>query len=242
MSQLLNRTATPLVTGLFLVSLVSGVALFFHWAPATFHAMHEWLSIVLILPFALHIWKNWRPMSAYLRRPVFAVAMVASLAAALAFVVPSASNSASGGRPPQFAVAQQVLNGSVDAVASVMGETPEALGAVGGGGVRGEVGGRAGASPGLPEARKGPGRLPRVVAGARHQLEADGVCLVLHGARVRQLHPEQEGRREQLRHVEQRQQGQLGRAEGHLRRGLLGAVPRHDVGDLVPDDRRELLV
>ncbi|EAU44204.1 DUF4405 domain-containing protein [Salipiger bermudensis] len=129
MSQLLNRTATPLVTGLFLVSLVSGVALFFHWAPATFHAMHEWLSIVLILPFALHIWKNWRPMSAYLRRPVFAVAMVASLAAALAFVVPSASNSASGGRPPQFAVAQQVLNGSVDAVASVMGETPEALGA-----------------------------------------------------------------------------------------------------------------
>ncbi|MBY6004796.1 DUF4405 domain-containing protein [Salipiger bermudensis] len=129
MSQLLNRTATPLVTGLFLVSLVSGIALFFHWAPATFHGMHEWLSMVLILPFALHLWKNWRPMSAYLRKPAFPVAMLASLAAALAFVIPDASSTAGGGRPPQFAVAQQMLDGSLSTVAPVLGETPEELGA-----------------------------------------------------------------------------------------------------------------
>lgn len=129
MSQILNRTATPLVTGLFLVSLISGIALFFHWAPATFHGMHEWLSMVLIVPVALHVWKNRRPMSAYLRKPVFAVAMAASLVAALAFAIPTGSSSAGGGRPAQFALARKLLNGSVDAVAPALGETPEALGA-----------------------------------------------------------------------------------------------------------------
>jgi hypothetical protein len=60
MPSILSRYATPLITGLFIVSLVSGVALFFHLGSAWFHSMHEWLSMVLILPFVLHIWKNWR--------------------------------------------------------------------------------------------------------------------------------------------------------------------------------------
>ena len=62
MKSILYRYATPFTTGLFLVSLVSGVALFFHVGPAAFHGMHEWLSMVLILPFVLHMWRNWRPM------------------------------------------------------------------------------------------------------------------------------------------------------------------------------------
>ncbi|HSO47757.1 MAG TPA: DUF4405 domain-containing protein [Rhizobiaceae bacterium] len=60
MPNLLMRYATPLTSGLFAVSLISGVALFFHLGQAAFHGMHEWLSMVLILPFALHLWKNWR--------------------------------------------------------------------------------------------------------------------------------------------------------------------------------------
>ena len=48
MSSLLSRYATPLTTGLFLVSLVSGIALFFHLGAAAFHGMHEWLSMALM--------------------------------------------------------------------------------------------------------------------------------------------------------------------------------------------------
>ena len=66
MKALLLKYATPFIAGLFLVSLVSGVALFFHVGNATFHGMHEWLSMVLILPFVLHLWKNWKPLFAYL--------------------------------------------------------------------------------------------------------------------------------------------------------------------------------
>ena len=54
-SRFMHRFATPLTTGLFVVSAVSGIALFFHWAPTAFHTMHVWLSMVLLLPFILHV-------------------------------------------------------------------------------------------------------------------------------------------------------------------------------------------
>ena len=127
MTRFLNRTATPLITGLFLVALISGVALFFHWNAGAFHAMHEWLSIVLILPFALHLWKNWRPMTAYLRKPVFGLALGASALAALAFVLPTDAASGRGGRPPQFALAEVMLSGTVSEVAAILNQTPDAL-------------------------------------------------------------------------------------------------------------------
>lgn len=63
MTGFLRRYATPFITSLFLVSLVSGIALFFHVGAGWFHEMHEWLSMVLILPFFLHVWKNWRPFA-----------------------------------------------------------------------------------------------------------------------------------------------------------------------------------
>ncbi|MGR3376853.1 DUF4405 domain-containing protein [Salipiger abyssi] len=129
MTPFLKRIATPLLTGLFLISLLSGLALFFHWNPAWFHSMHEWLSLLLILPFVLHVWKNWRPMLGYLRRPLFAGTLAVSALAAAAFILPSMGQGAGGGRPPAFAVAQKMLDGSVAKVAAVLGETPAALSA-----------------------------------------------------------------------------------------------------------------
>lgn len=76
MPNLLSRYATPLTTGLFLVSLISGIALFFHYGTAAFREMHEWLSMVLILPFVLHVWKNWRPFLAYFKRLPMALSLV----------------------------------------------------------------------------------------------------------------------------------------------------------------------
>ncbi|MDV7269921.1 DUF4405 domain-containing protein [Thioclava sp. A2] len=129
MLSFLNRYATPLITGLFLVSLISGVALFFHFGSSYFHSMHEWLSMVLIVPFVLHIWKNWRPMLCYFKRPAFAVSMVASLIAALVFVYPVATGGGEGagpgGRPAAFALVQKVMGASVGEMAAVL-DVPEA--------------------------------------------------------------------------------------------------------------------
>ncbi|WP_373504745.1 DUF4405 domain-containing protein [Aestuariivirga sp.] len=128
MPDLFRRYATPFITGLFVVSLVSGVALFFHVGGAAFHGMHEWLSMVLIVPFALHLWRNWRAMMNYVGRVPFTLAMVVSLAAALGFAYPSLSGSASAsGGPPQFALADALVHHGPKEAAPVLGLTAEDL-------------------------------------------------------------------------------------------------------------------
>ncbi|MFO1465604.1 MAG: DUF4405 domain-containing protein [Steroidobacteraceae bacterium] len=85
MPAFLNRYATPLTLGLFLVSAISGVFLFLHVGQGLFHEMHEWLSILLLAPFALHVWKNWAALLLYLRRRLLWLPLLASLVAAAAF-------------------------------------------------------------------------------------------------------------------------------------------------------------
>lgn len=125
MIAVLKRYATPLITGLFLVSLISGVAIFFHFGNAIFHAMHEWLSMVLIVPFVLHVWKNWRPMAGYFGRRPMTVALLISLVAAVPFAWPSGEGRSGG--PPQFALARIVLQNSPEKLAPLLGDTTDGL-------------------------------------------------------------------------------------------------------------------
>lgn len=129
MTAFFKTYATPLTTGLFLVSLISGIALFFHLGGAAFHGMHEWLSMVLIAPFGLHIWKNWRSFLAYFKRPPMAMALGLSLAAAIAFALP-AMTAAEGGDNPRaalFAVIGKIENASVASVAPIFGQDETSL-------------------------------------------------------------------------------------------------------------------
>ena len=128
MLTLAKRYATPLTTGLFLVSLVSGVALFFHWGASWAHGMHEWLSMLLILPFVLHLWRNWRPMVGYLKRPPLWIALAVSAALSAVFVVPALTGGAqTSGRPPQFAFAERMMGASVEEMAAALDITPQTL-------------------------------------------------------------------------------------------------------------------
>ena len=68
MNDSVNRYSTPFTIGLFLISTVSGVALFFHLGSKYFHAMHEWLSLLLLLPVVFHIQKNWPGVKGYFKR------------------------------------------------------------------------------------------------------------------------------------------------------------------------------
>ncbi len=122
MPNLLSRYATPFTTGLFLVSLISGIALFFHYGTAAFREMHEWLSMVLILPFFLHVWKNWRPFLAYFKRVPMALSLGLCLVAGLAFAWPAITGTASGaGGNPAFAMVNVVAGGTPAQVAPLLG-------------------------------------------------------------------------------------------------------------------------
>lgn len=119
MTSFFQRYATPFITGFFLISLISGVILFFHVGPNGFREMHEILSLVLIIPFVLHLWKNWRPMVAYFRRAPMVIALVASAAIAGLFLLPSSETTAGG--PPQFQLFNRLMAQDVDTVAPVLG-------------------------------------------------------------------------------------------------------------------------
>lgn len=125
MKPLFQRYATPLTTGLFLVSLISGIFLFFGIAMRSFKEMHEILSMVLILPFALHIWRNWRPMTLYfkkLKRTPMIVALLVSLAWS-GFYFYEAQQPSDGyvGGPPPFAMAAALAQQPLSAVAPALG-------------------------------------------------------------------------------------------------------------------------
>lgn len=127
MPSILARYATPFITGLFLVSLISGIALFFHWGPGQFHGIHEWLSMVLILPFLLHVWKNWRPMVLYFKRAPMVIALLVSLAASLAFFMPLGSSGGQRSAPPQVALIQMVAKAKPAQLAALVGKKEDEI-------------------------------------------------------------------------------------------------------------------
>ncbi len=123
-NHLLHRYGTPLTAGLFAVSTVSGVALFFHWAPATFHAMHEWLSVLLLAPFVLHLWKNWKPLLAYAKRRTLFIPLMLALFAAVPFALTAGKGRAAN---PAFRTLALMTQARVADLAPVFQATPEAL-------------------------------------------------------------------------------------------------------------------
>lgn len=123
MPNILSLYATPFTTGLFLVSLISGIALFFHYGTAAFREMHEWLSMVLIVPFVLHLWKNWRPFLAYFKRVPMALSLGLCLVAGFAFAWPAITGTATGaGGNPAFAMVNVVASGTPAQVAPLLGQ------------------------------------------------------------------------------------------------------------------------
>lgn len=126
MQRLLKTHGTTFTVGLFIVSAVSGVFLFFEVASPSFRGMHEWLSMVLFVPVVIHIWKNWTGFMGYFKRKSIYMPLAVSLIAAFAFAYPSLSSSSSGGNPIRATI-HAVQDGTITQVAPLYKLTPEAL-------------------------------------------------------------------------------------------------------------------
>jgi len=124
---IINRLATPLTAGLFLVSLVSGVALFFHLASGTFHEMHEWLSMLLVLPFILHLTKNWNGLMGYRRYHTLIIPILLCVIAAVPFAWMGSHKS--GGGNANGRVVRVLTQASLTTLAPVFKTTPQDLAA-----------------------------------------------------------------------------------------------------------------
>lgn len=108
-SVLASKISAPWGSGFLLICALMGVALFFH-------PLHAWLSIVMLLPFVLHLIRNYPGMMQYARRGrLYAPLLIAFLAGAI-FCIVSVHKGASGRQ-----VAMKVMNvmstASLEAVA-----------------------------------------------------------------------------------------------------------------------------
>ena len=121
----LLRYATPFTTGLFVVSTVSGVALFLHVGTSAFREMHEILSMVLIVPFGLHVWRNWRPLVGYFKRAAMPIALLASFGVAGVFAYEGLAGGASGN--PMMAMVAKLEAAPLSALVPVLGTDETAL-------------------------------------------------------------------------------------------------------------------
>lgn len=122
----IKSNGTTFTAGLFLVSTVSGLFLFFHVASPLFHSMHEWLSVLLVLPVAIHLWKNWPAFVNYFRRRTIILPLVVSLIAGTAFAYPALTGGQTGGNPMRAAVGA-IQNGTIAQVAPLYELSPQAL-------------------------------------------------------------------------------------------------------------------
>ncbi len=127
MKKFLYLYATPFTAGGFLVSAVSGVALFFHWQNAVFHSMHEWLGMVLLIPCAIHVWKNWTPLVSYLRRKTLLPPLAICALAAIAFTVPTFSGPSSSGGNPARRIIPLLTQAKLTDLAPLLNTTPDLL-------------------------------------------------------------------------------------------------------------------
>lgn len=124
-NRILTRYATPLTTGLFAVSAISGVALFFRWTPRAFHSMHEWLSMVLLIPFVLHMARNWRPLVNYARRKTLLLPIVLSLVAAIPFAISGLNRE--GRKNPAFRALPLITQARLADLAPLLKVSPDEL-------------------------------------------------------------------------------------------------------------------
>lgn len=129
----LKSLATPLTLGLFLISAVSGTALFFHWAQGTFHEMHEWLSMAFLLGFLLHLWRNWNGLARYVRHAALWIVLALCVVAALPFATQDSHGGPRGPHGPHgnplFRAVGLLTTARLSALAPVLKTTPAALAA-----------------------------------------------------------------------------------------------------------------
>lgn len=120
----INKYATAITAALFLVVAASGVAMFFHIGKDLVSEMHEWLALTLLVPVALHIYKNWPAMVTYFRRRTILAPLALSLVVAGAFI---GMATISGGHGPIPRLIGALENARIADVGRLLDVAPEAL-------------------------------------------------------------------------------------------------------------------
>jgi hypothetical protein len=117
---------TPMAIGAFLISAVTGVAIFFHIDTGLAKFAHEWLSWLLLIAVVLHVGVNLFGFKRYFTGWRSLTIIVASvLIVAASFTVGGGGRGAGG--PPHMRVARALAKAPLSVLAQVAKISPEEL-------------------------------------------------------------------------------------------------------------------
>ncbi len=114
---------TPIITGAFLLTAVTGVLLFFHAATDFNETIHEWVSWIFLVGALLHLALNFAPFKKYLSQRKGQVMIGASVILLAVNFAPIGGDGAPPFVPPVRALAQAPLT----TLAQVAQTSPEQL-------------------------------------------------------------------------------------------------------------------
>lgn len=122
----LRPWATPLTIATTLVTLVTGVFLFFHWSPGLTRPAHEWIGMLMVGAVAAHMALNWRAFTTYFKRPL-GLGLIGLGAAAMVATVLVSAPAREGGPSGMRAAMQAMGNARIETLAALAGKDTDAV-------------------------------------------------------------------------------------------------------------------
>ena len=113
--------ATPFTIGAFALSATTGILLFFKINLGLVKPVHEWLSWLLVIGTALHLFVNWRPSVQYLSRPVGKGILAVFFLLICASMLPLGEEHK---KPPFQSITDAMVHSPLTTVAQVSSHTP----------------------------------------------------------------------------------------------------------------------
>ncbi len=122
----LRPWVTPLTVATGLITIVSGVLLFFHLSPGLTRSAHEMIGMAMVVAVGLHLALNYRAFLIYFRKPIgLGVMVLGAVATVASFAIPT-SSTRSG--PEGMRAVFMSLNGArIETLADLAGKDTEAV-------------------------------------------------------------------------------------------------------------------
>lgn len=126
MSASFRSWATPLATGTFAISAITGIFLFLDIEIGNVEPVHKWIGIAMVAGVMFHVVANWKQFTGYLSKKPAVAIMATALLATLLSVLPIGGEEGERENPAKMA-ASALAGSSLETVAPVLGTTPAKL-------------------------------------------------------------------------------------------------------------------
>jgi hypothetical protein len=128
MTHTLKSWATPFAVGVFTISAVTGLLIFFDMELGIIEPVHKWLSWLLVAGVLLHIISNWKQFTGYFLKKHALGIFGAALVVTIVSLLPVFDKDKEGDEENPGKIAAQLLeSSSLETVALVIKTTPKLL-------------------------------------------------------------------------------------------------------------------